>query len=66
MGSFYKNTGYMVEVVADGRTGRTKHSDKPINGKVPVYLESAPMSLQFSTTGTLFSPDQIKVIGFID
>jgi len=56
----------MVEVVADGRTGRTKHSDKPINGKVPVYLESAPMSFQFATTGTLFSPEQIKVIGFID
>jgi hypothetical protein len=41
-----------MEAIADGRSIR-------FNGVVQ-------SERQFSTTGTLFSPDQIKVIGFID
>lgn len=32
-----KGRGYSVES-AKGSRGRTMHSDKPINGKIPVYL----------------------------
>lgn len=32
-----KGKGYSV-VTGKGRHGRTMHTDKPINGKIPVYL----------------------------
>lgn len=61
-----KNSGFMVEVIADGRTGRTYHNKPPINGKVVVYLEKKPMSFDFEDKGTLFAPDKIRKTGFID
>lgn len=52
-----KEPGRIVEV--DGKRGRTKNSDRSVNGKIPVYFFE-------ETTGTLVSPDKIKAIGFID
>jgi len=39
-------------------TGRTKHSDKSIQGKLPVYLNDGRK--------ILVSPKNIKITGFID
>lgn len=60
-----KNPGLMVET-EDGRIGRTFHKKPPIDGKIIVYLETTPDSLEFSEKGTLFDPKKIKQIGFID
>lgn len=33
-----KNPGYIV-ITKDGHTGRTRHADHRVNGKIVVYLE---------------------------
>jgi hypothetical protein len=47
---------YVVETKSG--KGYTKHSDKPENGKIPVYLESGRK--------ILCSPENVKIIGFKD
>lgn len=52
-----KNSGYIVQTKS-GKTGQTRHSDRPVNGKIPVYLENGSM--------ILCSPENLKKIGFVD
>lgn len=61
-----KNSGYIVRILADNRKGRTYHSKEKVNGKIPVYLEETVGKFNFSQTGTLFTAEQMKVIGMID
>lgn len=58
-----KDPGYIVET-KDGKMGRTFHSKKFVNGKVPVYLETSPGI--YSTNGTLCDPRTLTHKGFID
>lgn len=52
-----RNPGRLVRL-QDGREGRTKNSDTPINGKIPVYLNDG--------TKVLKNPSDLTVFGFID
>jgi hypothetical protein len=62
-----KNSGLIVRVIKDNRIGRTKHSTKPINGKIAVYLcVGDPLDCNYSDKGTLFAPSELQRIGFID
>lgn len=47
-------------VVVHGKRGRTKNTDQPINGKIPVYFFGE------GTTPHLVKPEDITAIGFID
>lgn len=51
-----KEKGYLVKTKYGA--GRTKHSDHPIQGKLPVYLTDGRK--------VLMKPQNIKIIGFID
>lgn len=48
--------GKIVKV--NGVEGKTKNSDKPINGKVIVYIDGL--------RNMLVRPEKIKIIGFYD
>lgn len=67
-----RKSGHIV-TVDDGRIGRTYHNKGLINGKVPVFLATKTESahgvefpVEFAETGTLFEPEKVKAIGFID
>jgi hypothetical protein len=65
-----KGRGYSVES-AKGSRGRTMHSDKPINGKIPVYLyKEGTFDLDSDDKGEviklLCDPNSLKIKGFID
>ncbi len=47
-----------IVVTSTGKNGRTKNTDKPMNGKVIVYLDDGPK--------ILCRPENLKVIGFWD
>lgn len=51
-----KEKGYLVKTKYG--TGRTKHSDNPIQGKLPVYLTDGRK--------VLCKPTNIKITGFIN
>lgn len=51
-----KEKGYLVKTKYG--TGRTKHSDQPIQGKLPVYLDNGQK--------VMCDPKNIKLTGFID
>lgn len=53
-----KEPGRIVEV--NGKRGRTKNSDRPVNGKILVYYFGE------DNRQSLVSPENIKYIGFID
>jgi hypothetical protein len=58
-----KDSGYIVET-KDGKTGRTFHNKAFVNKKVPVYLVTKPN--EYSNNATLYEPNSLKVIGYID
>ena len=51
-----KEKGFLVKTKFG--QGRTKHSDKTIQGKLPVYLDNGQR--------VLLNPNNIKLIGYID
>ena len=58
-----RNPGYLVET-SKGTKGRTYHSKGLINGKLPVYPETAPN--KWSGPAILCDPDTVTLKGFID
>ena len=58
-----RNGGYVVETY-DGKRGRTFHSKGLIKEKIPVYIETE--KYKYSETAILYSPDKVKIIGYID
>lgn len=57
------NRGYLVET-SDGKKGRTLHENGRVNGKVPVYFETAPH--EYAEEGVLYADEKLKIIGYID
>lgn len=55
------DSGYLVETKT-GKTGRTYHRDKKVNGKVIVYIKGEAGT----TIKLLCNPEYMKIIGFID
>ncbi len=51
-----KEKGYLVKTKYG--SGRTKHSDQPVQGKLPVYLDNGQR--------VLLNAKNIKLTGFID
>ena len=65
-----KGKGYLVES-AKGNRGRTMHTDKPINGKIPVYLyRHGTSDIDSDDKGdvikVLCDPTKLSIHGFID
>lgn len=60
----------MIVQHEDGRKGRTKREDKPVDvdgkNKLKVYFEKTTGKLDFSDQATLVNPDKLKGIGYID
>ena len=52
------HSGFIV-ITKSGKEGYTKHSDKLINGKTPVYFENSDLKM-------LCSPDKLEIIGYRD
>lgn len=61
--NYRKRPGNIV-LTSTGKTGRTYHDDKPIEGKVKVYI----INDEFNLTGEnlLCAPDSLQLRGFID
>lgn len=52
-----KRPGYRIETSV-GKKGRTYHSDKPVDGRILVYMDSGEK--------IILDPKSFKIIGFID
>lgn len=50
-------SGYVVKTKS-GKNGQTRHSDDPVNGKIPVYI--------FDGSKLLCDPEKLKVVGNYD
>jgi len=60
-----KSPGRIVVHLKTKRQGRTFNQKGIINGKVPVYFESGKPFV-YEEKAILCSPENLKVIGFID
>lgn len=61
-----KQPGRLVRL-EDGRIGRTKNEDKPVDGKIKVYILNTDRHTKETTlVNLLVEAHKLKVIGFVD